>query len=95
MVVGVVAGHCIMGTHMKRICLGHLTNDFCRSCRDEEEEKIAPHLLGTCSVLSQRRRKYLGTYYMNYLEELPRINIGSLNRFIISLGVVSALRDSG
>ena len=35
-----------------------------RSCRNKEEEETVPQLLGTCPVLCQRRRKYLGAYYM-------------------------------
>ena len=45
-VVGVIKGHCIMGTHARLIGLGHLANDFCRSYRDEEEEKTVTQLLG-------------------------------------------------
>ena len=57
MVVGVITGHWIMGTHARRIGPGHLANDFCRSCRDEEEEETVPHLLGTCPALCQSRMK--------------------------------------
>lgn len=33
------------------IDLGHLENDFCRNCRDEEEEKTVLYLLVTCLAL--------------------------------------------
>ena len=75
-VVGVIAGHCIMDIHGRRIGLGHFANVFCRSCRDEIKEETVPHLLGTCPALCQRR--------MNDLEELLVIDIASLNRFIRS-----------
>ena len=55
-----------------------------RSCRDEKEGEIVPHLLATCPTLCQRRRKYLSNYYIDDLEELLRIDIGSLNRYIRS-----------
>ena len=84
MVVGVITGHCIMGTNARRIGFGHLGNDFYRNCGDEEEEEIVPHLLGTCPHLFQRRNNYLGIYYMNDLEQLSRIDIGCLNHFIES-----------
>ena len=74
----------VITAHARRIGLGHLANDFCRSCRDVEEEETVPHLLGTCPAPYQRKRKYLGTYYIDDLEELSRINIGCLNRFIRS-----------
>ena len=55
---------------------GHLANDFCKSCRDEEEEEnVAP-------ALCQRRMKYVSTNYVDDLEELSGIDIGSLNCFI-------------
>ena len=65
-----------MGKHVRRIGLGHLANDFCRNCRDEEEDETVPHLLGTCPALCQR-----GVHYMDDLEELSRIDIGGINRF--------------
>ena len=35
-------------------------------------------------ALCQKRRKYLGTYYIDDLEELSMIAIGSLSRFVRS-----------
>ena len=81
-VVCLYALHCIMGTHARCIGLGHLANNFCRSCSDGEQEVTVPHLLGTCPELCQRKIKYMGTYYVDDLEELSGIDIGSLNRFI-------------
>ena len=69
-VVGIIMGHSIMDTHASRIDLGYLVNDFCRSCRDEEERETITQLLGTCSALCQRRIKYVGTYYLDDLEVL-------------------------
>ena len=43
-VVGVITGHYIMGTHTRRIVLGYLANDFCRSCRDEKVEGTVLYL---------------------------------------------------
>ena len=60
MVVGVTTGHCIMGTHAWRIGIGHLANDFFRSCRDEEKEEAVLQLLGTCPAICQRRKKHIG-----------------------------------
>ena len=70
--IGVITWHCIMSTHAKRIVLENLVSDFCRTCRDEEEEETIRHLLGTCPALRQMRRKYLVTYYMDDLDELSR-----------------------
>ncbi|XP_055836606.1 uncharacterized protein LOC129905204 [Episyrphus balteatus] len=35
--IGVLTGHCLIGRHAKR--MGVFSNDFCRSCMDEEEEE--------------------------------------------------------
>ena len=56
--VGVITGHCIMGLHARRIGLGHLVNDFCRSCRDKEEKESVIHLLDT----EEWRMKNMGTW---------------------------------
>ena len=45
-VMVVITGHCVMGTHVEHITLGYLANEFYRSCRDEEREETVPHLLG-------------------------------------------------
>ena len=49
--VGVITGHCIMDTHTNHICLRLMTNEFCKSCRDEKKEEIVFHLLDICSAL--------------------------------------------
>ena len=60
--------------YARRIGLGH---DFCRTCRG--------NLRGKSLALCQRRRKYLGTYYIDVLEEMSGIDIGiGINRFIRS-----------
>ena len=37
---GVIMGHCIKVTHVRRISLGNFANDFYGSCRDTEEIEI-------------------------------------------------------
>ena len=84
MFVNGITGHCIMGTHAKAVGLGHFANDFCQSCRSEEKEETVTYLLGTCPALCQRRMKYVGTYFVDDLEELSGIDIGSLNLLVQS-----------
>ena len=72
MVIVVITGHLVMGTHARRI------GDFCRNCRDEEKDKTVIHLLGTCPALCQWRKRRFGAYYMDttyYLEKLLSIYI--------------------
>lgn len=68
-----------MGTRGRRISLGHLANDFCRSCGNEC--KIVLRLLCTCSALDRRRKRHLLAYYMENLDELSCTDVGSLSRF--------------
>ena len=53
LVVSAVTGHCLIGEHARR--LRSLSNDFCRSCGDEEKEESVEHLLCKCPALSSRR----------------------------------------
>jgi len=85
-IVGVITGHCILGAHAKKIGLGHLTNDFCRSCRDEEEEETIIHLLCTCPALSRNRKKHLGFYNSNYLSDIAKVGIRQLSSYVGSSG---------
>ena len=63
-----------MVKHARCIGLVHLANNFCRSCRDEEEEEAVPHVLGTKPALCQMRKKYLSAYYMDDLEGIVCLN---------------------
>ena len=64
--------------------MGHLANDFCRSCSEEKEEEIVTHLLGTYRAIRQRRKRRLGAYYIDDQSDLLKIDFGSLSRFIVS-----------
>ena len=35
----VIAEHCILGHQAKPIGFGHISNDFCKVCREEEEKE--------------------------------------------------------
>ena len=93
MVIGVVMAQA------RRISLGHLAINFCRSCTDEEEEETVLYLLGTCPALCYSRKIHLGAYYIHNLSNLSNIDIDSLCCFIISFrwfqdyGIVSANCD--
>ena len=68
-VVGVITGHYSIGTHERRIGLGHLGNYFCRSCVDEEENETVLYLLCTCPALGRRKKSHLGAFYMENLNK--------------------------
>ena len=80
--IGVLTGHCLIGKHATR--LGVASNDFCRSCRDEEEEETISHLLCTCPALALKRKFHLGEYFFDDTSELAKKDVKCLLRFIIS-----------
>ena len=81
-VVGVITGHCMIGAHSKRLGLKHLTNDFCRSCRDEEEEETILHFLGSCPALCKTRKELFGFYFTDNLSDFEKADISSLSSYI-------------
>ena len=66
-VIRVVTGHVIMGVHARRIGVDHLSNDFCRNCRDQK----VLHLLGTSPPLRRRRKRHFGACYINDVIGVP------------------------
>ena len=81
-VVGVVTGHCLIGAHSRKLGLGHLTNDFCRNCMDEEEEETILHFLGSCPALSRMRTELFGFYMSNNLSDFEKADVSNLSYFI-------------
>ena len=79
-VSGIITGHCAIGVHAER--LGVLHNDFCRSCRNEEEIQSVRHLLCDCPALSVIRMRTLGSYFFSELEDLGNVKLTDLLRFI-------------
>ena len=82
--VAVLTGHCLIGEHAKR--LGIAYNDFCRSCRDEEEIESVEHLLCHCSAHSRRRLSVLGSAFLGSLTDLASTNIRCILDFINQTG---------
>jgi len=80
--VGVLTGHCLIGSHAARLRVP--VSDFCRSCRDEEEEESPQHLLLNCPALARLRFKHMGSYFFNSLSELAEISAASVSNFVRS-----------
>jgi len=73
MLVRALKGHWLVGTHAAR--LKAIKNDFCTSCRGEEEEKTVEHLLCFCPALCRLRLKHLGNPFIDDLSEISEINL--------------------
>lgn len=83
-IISVITGHCPFGNHARRLGLPY--NDFCRSCRDEEEEETISHLLCDCPALENERLRYLGRRSFNSLLELTTVELSALLSFVRSSG---------
>ncbi|KAL7743614.1 hypothetical protein ACLKA6_019233 [Drosophila palustris] len=77
LVIRSLTGHWLIGIHAQR--LNSPYNDFCRSCRDEDEEESPEHFFCFCPALSSRRFRFL-----EYAE--LRREIDGLRRYIEELG---------
>jgi len=55
MLIRTPTGHCLVGAHAGKLKAPQ--NDFCRSCRDEEEVERVEHLLCFCPALCRLRLK--------------------------------------
>ncbi|KAL7725889.1 hypothetical protein ACLKA6_000656 [Drosophila palustris] len=80
LVVRSLTGHWLIGTHAHR--LNSPYNDFCRSCRDEEEEESPEHFFCSCPALSSRRLRTLGKSFLDDLGGLSALSPRKIGLFI-------------
>lgn len=78
--IGVSTGHCMIGSFAQKI--QRPANDFCRSCRDEEEVESVQHLLCHCPALQGKRLRYLGSNFFEDLEEVSKLKLADISSFI-------------
>ena len=79
-VVRSITGHWLVGIHALRLKAPY--NDFCRSCRDEEEEESPEHFFCFCPALSNRRRRALGKPFLTSLCELATLAPSRIALFV-------------
>ncbi|KAL7725318.1 hypothetical protein ACLKA6_012647 [Drosophila palustris] len=77
-VVRSITGHWLVGVHALRLKAPY--NDFCRSCRDEEESP--EHFFCFCPALSNRRRRALGKPFLTSLGELATLAPSRIALFV-------------
>ncbi|KAM8702395.1 hypothetical protein ACLKA7_007726 [Drosophila subpalustris] len=80
LVVRSLTGHWLIGTHAHRLNAPY--NDFCRSCRDEEEEESPEHFFCSCPALSSRRLRTLGKPFLDDLGGLSALSPRKIALFI-------------
>ena len=74
--VGVLTGHCPMGTHAVRLRI--LPDASCQSCMEEGEVETSRHLSPPLSGFARLRLKHLGNHTFSRPEDLAEIDIGRL-----------------
>ncbi|KAL7744030.1 hypothetical protein ACLKA6_001260 [Drosophila palustris] len=79
-VIRSITGHWLVGVHALRLKAPY--NDFCRSCRDEEEEESPEHFFCFCPALSNRRRRALGKPFLTSLGELATLAPSRIALFV-------------
>jgi len=84
MLIRALTGHWLVGTHAGRLKAPQ--NDFCRGCKDEEEEETVEHLLRLCPALCRLRLKHLGSPFIDDLTEISEIKLKNISAFIKSSG---------
>jgi len=75
-----LTGHCLIGTHAHR--LGLSNHDFCRSCKQIDEEESIEHLLCFSPAHSLKRFQTLGSYTLPNLAAIQGVNIQKLLCFL-------------
>ena len=79
-IVGVITGHCLIGTHAKRL-LG-TANEICVDCLEEEEEDSVEHLLCRYPAHANKRWILLGKPFFTDLTEISTVDKKVLFVFI-------------
>ena len=80
--IGVITGHWPFGIHAKRLGIHHY--DYCRSCKDEEEEETTEHLLCHCPIFEYQRHQLFGLQRITDKSCLSRVDPSRLNSFIVT-----------
>ena len=82
--IGVLTGHCLIGSHARRLGLPYF--DFCRSCLNTEEEETVRHLLCECESLAMRRLRTLDTAFLTDVADIAHLKLTKLCSFIKATG---------
>jgi len=73
-------GHCLLGTHARRLCLSNL--DYCRSCKQADAEENIEHFLRFCPAHNIKRFQALGSYTLSNLAAIQDLSIPKLLCFL-------------
>lgn len=75
---GIITGHCDIGYMAAK--MGRASNDYCRSCGNEEELETIKHFLCECPALERTRLLHLGALPRE-LEEVSNLEITDILNF--------------
>ncbi|XP_043072259.1 uncharacterized protein LOC122322860 [Drosophila grimshawi] len=83
-VIRALTGHWLVGIHANRLQVPQ--NDFCRSCKEEEEVESPEHFFCLCPALARKRLEILGNYSLKSLSELRYMRLAKIAKFINASG---------
>ena len=79
--VGVITGHCLVGSHAHR--LGLINNTWCRNCNEPDEEETVEHIICHCPALVKQRLDSFGQRSFNSLNDCKNLNLRKILSYAI------------
>jgi len=78
--INALTGHCLLETHVRR--LGLSNHDYCRSCKQIDEEESTEHFLCFCPAHNFKRLQTLDSYKLPNLADIQGVSIPKLLCFL-------------
>lgn len=81
MLVALITGHCLIGRLAQRLNIRHF--NYCRSCKNKEEESVRHLRYCNCPAWHAARFKYFGLLFLNDTDDLKDIRVSQINGFTL------------
>lgn len=82
--ISIITGHNLLGKHAKRLRLTE--DDNCRFCSGLDCSEDTQHILCQCEAVAKRRMSTLGSYFFEEEEDMSKIRLQDLKRFLAAIG---------
>lgn len=82
--IKIVMGHCTFGRHAEKF--GIPSNDYCRSCRSQEENETIFHFMCRCPALALKRKRFLVFLFFASITDVSDIKVLAIVKFILEPG---------
>lgn len=84
-VIGGVTGHCLLGAHAFK--MGLRNSDECRFCFGIDAREDIRHVLCECPGLMKTRKRTLGEYFFEDLEDVSKVDLSHFWNFVNIIGI--------